>query len=59
MILLSYNKGATQIDDYNKNSQADAAVDGNTDGYWNKKYVLLILLLLLSYVRRGAKQSYL
>ena len=37
MILLSYNKDATQIDDFNKDSQAGAAVDGNTDGYWGSK----------------------
>ena len=39
MILLSYNKDATQINDHNRDSQAGNAVDGNTDGYWGSKLV--------------------
>ena len=43
MILLSYNKEATQSDDYDKSSEAGTAVDGNTDGYWGSKSVLFIV----------------
>lgn len=39
MILLSYNKGATQINDLNKDGQANNALDGNTDGYWGSKTI--------------------